>query len=113
MILRGYDAINTAKGLHLLLGKYSGESSRGFRLDVTVEEAGELAAMDQNLIFLDLNIERLSVDELVALSLALGGKPGQSFRQLRDRFAREGDDDRAAAYEAMMKRWTELKLRAN
>ena len=52
MTIRGYDAIMAAKELNMPLGKYSAEPHRGFRLDLSVEEAGRLASIDQNLIFL-------------------------------------------------------------
>jgi len=109
MTLRGYDAISAAKNLGMPLGKYSEKSSRGFRLDLSVDEARSLAAMDENLIFLDLDVGRLAMEELISLSIALGGGPNESFAKLRDRFDREGDDDRAAIFGAMAKRWSELK----
>ncbi|MFZ2446162.1 MAG: hypothetical protein WAW37_07390 [Syntrophobacteraceae bacterium] len=113
MTIRGYDAISVAKELHLPLGKYSGESSRGFRLDLSVEEADELATIDENLIFLDLDISGLKMEELVALSVSLGGEPGQSFTGLRNKFDALGDDDRAEIFDAMAKRWSELKARSH
>lgn len=111
MTIRGHDAISAAKELHLPLGKYSEESHRGFRLDLSLKEAHKLAAIDENLIFLDLDIDRLDIQALAALSIALGGKPGQSFLQLRDEFDLEGDDDRADIFEAMARRWSALKLK--
>jgi hypothetical protein len=113
MTIRGFDAINAAKQLHLPLGKYSEESHRGFRLDLSVEEARILAAMDENLIFLDLDINRLDMEGLLALSIALGGRPGQSLLELRNNFDLEGDDDRADIFDAMAKRWSALKLRSH
>ncbi len=113
MIIRGYDAISAAKELNLSLGKYSGESNRGFRLDLSIEEADELASQDQNLIFLDLDIQRLSIEQLMLLSAALGGKPWKSFAQLRDEFEDEGDDDRAEIFDAIEKRWVQLKSKAH
>ncbi len=113
MIIRGFDAISAAKHLHMPLGKYSEQSHTGFRLDLSIKEADDLAIVDQNLIFLDLDISRLTVEELVALSVALGGKPGESFNELRDRFEMEGDDDRAEIFEAMARRWSELKLKSH
>lgn len=113
MIIRGYDAISAAKGLDLPLGKYSEESNRGFRLDLSVEEADELAVVDQNLIFLDLNIHGLTVEELLTLSLALGGEPGKSFREISERFALEGDDDRAEIFLALDGRWADLKSKSH
>lgn len=113
MTIRGYDAISAAKELHLPLGKYSAESARGFRLDLSVEEADELAAMDENLIFLDLDIGRLNVSELIALSIALGGEPGESFKAVGERFEMDGDDDRADIFRAMATRWSELKARSH
>ena len=71
MTIRGFDAISAAKELHLLLGKYSEQSHRGFRLDVSVEDADELAVMDENLIFIDLDIDSLDMEGLAALSVAL------------------------------------------
>ncbi len=113
MIIRGYDAISAAKELKLPLGKYSGESNRGFRLDLSVEEADDLASKDQNLIFLDLDIQRLSIEQLLMLSEALGGKRGKSFAQIRDQFQYEGDDDRAEIFDAIAKRWAQLKSKAH
>ncbi len=113
MTIRGYDAISAAKQLDRQLGKYSGESSRGFRLDLSVDEANQLATIDENLIFLELDIDSLKMEELVALSVALGGEPGQSFMELRDKFDMEGDDDRAEIFDAMAKRWSELKARSH
>ncbi len=113
MTIRGFDAISAAKRLELPLGKYSAEASRGFRLDLSVEEADKLATIDENLIFLELDISRLTMEELVTLSVALGGEPGQSFAKLRDRFESEGDDDRAAVFDAMRARWLELKARSH
>ncbi|MEN6441300.1 MAG: hypothetical protein ABFD97_22255 [Syntrophobacter sp.] len=113
MTIRGFDAINVAKELHLLLGKYSGESSRGFRLDLSVEEADDLALVDENLIFLELEIGGLGIEELVMLSVALGGEPGQSFSDLRDRFNSLGDDDRAEIFDAMARKWSALKIRSH
>jgi hypothetical protein len=97
----------------LPLGKYSEESNRGFRLDLSVEEADALAGMDQNLIFLDLDMRRLNVEQLIALSVSLGGEPGESFKRLSNKFTREGDDDRAEIFEAMAKRWAELKMKSH
>ncbi len=113
MTLRGFDAINAAKELHLLLGKYSAESSRGFRLDLSVEEADNLALVDENLIFLELDIGNLGIEELVMLSVALGGEPGQSFPELRDRFSRMGDDDKAEIFDTMARKWNDLKTRSH
>ncbi len=113
MTIRGFDAISAAKRLDLPLGKYSAEDSRGFRLDLSVEEADELATIDENLIFLELDISRLKMEELVALSVALGGETGQSFAELRDKFESEGDDDRASVFDAMSTRWSELKARSH
>ncbi len=113
MTIRGFDAISAAKELHRMLGKYSGDASRGFRLDLSVEEADELAAVDENLIFLDLDISGLEMEELVALSVGLGGEPGRSFSELRDKFEQEGDDDRAAIFDAMARRWAALKSRSH
>ncbi len=109
MVLHGYDAIKAAKQLNLPLGKYSEESNRGFRLDLSIEEADDLAFEDQNLIFLDLDISRLGTDELINLAVSLGGIPGQSFSELRGLFEREGDDDRAEIFKAMENRWSELR----
>ncbi len=109
MVLHGYDAIKAAKQLNLPLGKYSEDSNRGFRLDLSIEEANALAFEDQNLIFLDLGINRLGTDELTDLAVSLGGKPGQSFNELRAIFEREGDDDRAEIFKAMENRWSELR----
>lgn len=113
MTIRGFDAISVARELELLLWKYSGESSRGFRMDLTVDEADELATIDENLIFLELDINRLKMEELVALSIGLGGEPGQSFMDLKDRFEQEGDDDKAEIFELMARRWSALKLRSH
>lgn len=113
MTIRGFDAISAARRLDLPLGKYSGEASRGLRLDLSAEEAAKLASMDENLIFLELDISKLKMEELVALSVALGGEPGQSFVKLRDKFGSEGDDDKAAIFDAMSKRWSELKARSH
>ena len=57
MIIRGYDAINAAQELKMPLGKYSEQSYRGFRLDLTVDKAARLANADQNLIFLELDVK--------------------------------------------------------
>ena len=113
MTIRGFDAISVAKELRLLLGKYSGESSKGFRMDLSVEEADELATVDENLIFLELDVNDLNIEELITLSVALGGEPGQSFSELRDRFDADGDDDRADVFNAMSKRWSELKFKSH
>jgi hypothetical protein len=113
MTIRGFDAISAARELHLVLGKYSGDASRGFRLDLSVEEADKLAVVDENLIFLELDISRLAMEELVALSVALGGEPGESFSELRNRSEKQGDDDRAAIFDAMAARWAELKSRSH
>lgn len=113
MTIRGFDAISAARQLHLPLGKYSAESHRGFRLDLSIEEADRLAVLDENLIYLDLDINRLDMEGLIALSIALGGKHGQSFQELRDKFDLEGDDDRADVFEAMARRWSALKLKSH
>lgn len=113
MIIRGFDAISAAKGLRLPLGKYSEKSYRGFRLDLSVDEAYRLASQDQNLIFLDLDIENLSFEQLLRLSAALGAAAGKSCSQLKDQYESEGDDDRAAIFEALAKRWAVLKARAH
>ena len=73
--IRGFDAISAAQELTLPLGKYSEESYRGFRLDLSVEEAYRLAIEDQNLIFLELDIPNLSLEQLLKLSAALGAEP--------------------------------------
>jgi hypothetical protein len=113
MVIRGYDAISAAKELALPLGKYSEESYRGFRLDLSVEEAYQLAAHDQNLIFLELDIPNLSLEQILKLSAALGAEPGNTCVQLRDKFATEGDDDRASIFDAVAKRWSELKSKSH
>ena len=113
MIIRGYDAISAAKKLALPLGKYSEESYRGFRLDLSVEEAYKLADQDQNLIFLELDIPNLSLEQLLKVSAALGAEPGKTCTQVRDKFDLEGDDDRAAIFEAIAKRWSQLKSKSH
>jgi len=113
MIIRGYDAISAAQELEIPLGKYSEESYRGFRLDLTVEEADRLASVDQNLIFLELDIEKLSLEQLLKLSAALGAKPGETCIRVRDKFEFDGDDDKAAVFEAIAKRWSELKSKSH
>lgn len=113
MIIRGFDAISAAKELRLPLGKYSEKSYRGFRLDLSVEEAYRLASRDQNLIFLDLDIQNLSIEQLLKLSEALGAEGGKTCIQLRDQFEFEGDDDRAAIFDALAKRWAALKAGAH
>jgi len=113
MIIRGYDAISAAKELRLPLGKYSEQSYRGFRLDLSVEEAYRLAGRDQNLIFLEIDIRNLSLEQLLKLSAALGAERGETCAQLKDRFDFEGDDDRAAIFEAVARRWAELKSKSH
>ncbi len=113
MIIRGYDAINAAKELKMPLGKYSEESYRGFRLDLSIEEAYRLADHDQNLIFLELDIPNLSLEQLLKVSAALGAEPGKSCTQVRDKFELEGDDDRASIFEAIAKRWSQLKSKSH
>ncbi|MGA2936927.1 MAG: hypothetical protein ABSF52_07500 [Syntrophobacteraceae bacterium] len=113
MIIRGYDAISAAKELKLPLGKYSEQSYRGFRLDLSIEEAFRLAEQDQNLIFIELDIPNLSLEQLLKLSAALGAEPGKSCTQVRDKFEFEGDDDRAALFDAVAKRWSELKSKSH
>jgi hypothetical protein len=113
MFIRGYDAISAAKELKMPLGKYSEESYRGFRLDLSVEEAYQLATRDQNLIFVELDIQNLSLEQLLKLSAALGAEPGKSCTQVRDKFEFEGDDDRAAIFDAIAKRWSELKSKSH
>jgi len=113
MIIRGYDAISAAKELKLPLGKYSEQSYRGFRLDLSIEEAFRLAEQDQNLIFIELDIPNLSLEQLLKLSAALGAEPGKSCTQVRDKFEFEGDDDRAALFDAVAKRWRELKSKSH
>jgi hypothetical protein len=113
MIIRGYDAISAAEGLRLPLGKYSEQHHRGFRLDLSVGEAYELASRDQNLIFLDLDIRTLSYEQLLKLSAALGAEIGKSCIQVRDEFESDGDDDRAAIFNALAQRWTELKSKSH
>src|SRR5271157_5695282 len=113
MIIRGYDAISAAKELELAIGKYSERSYRGFRLDLSIEEAYRLAGQDQNLIFIDLDIPNLSLEQLLKLSAALGAEPGRSCTQVRDKFEFEGDDDRAAIFDAVAKRWSELKSKSH
>lgn len=111
--IRGYDAISAAKELKLPLGKYSEEHYRGFRLDLTVEEAYRLAGEDQNLIFIELDIPNLSIEQLLKLSAALGAEPGKSCTQVKDKFEFEGDDDRAEIFDAIAKRWSELKSKSH
>ncbi len=113
MTIRGYDAISAAEKLKLPLGKYSEESYRGFRLDLSIEEAYQLAGRDQNLIFLELDIQNLTLEQLLKLSAALGAEPGNSCTQVRDKFDIEGDDDRAAIFDAVAKRWSELKSKSH
>ena len=113
MIIREYDAITAAKELKMPLEKYSEESYRGFRLDLSIQEAIQLAGEDQNLIFFELDIQDLSPDRLLALAAALGAKPGESCAQLKDRFEFDGDDDRAAMFDAIAKRWAELKSKSH
>lgn len=113
MTIRGYDAISAAKELALPLGKYSEGSYRGFRLDLSIEEAYQLAGRDQNLIFLELDIPNLSLEQLLKLSAALGAEPGNTCTQLRDKFESEGDDDRASIFDAIAKRWSELKSKSH
>ena len=113
MIIRGYDAISAAQELKLPLGKYSEESYKGFRLDLSVDEAYQLASRDQNLIFLELDIRRLSYEELLKLASALGAETGKSCLQVRDKFENEGDDDRAEIFNALAQRWTELKSKSH
>ena len=113
MIIRGYDAINAAKELELPLGKYSERANRGFRLDLSVEEAYRLATNDQNLIFLELDIPSLSYDQILKLSAALGAEAGKTCLQVRDKFDFEGDDDRAAVFDALARRWTESKSKSH
>ena len=107
MIIRGYDAISAAKELKMPLGKYSEEHYRGFRLDLSVEEAYNLASHDQNLIFFELDIRSLSLEQLLKLSAALGAETGKSCVQVRDKFDTEGDDDRAAIFNAFAERWAD------
>ena len=107
MIIRGYDAISAAKELKMPLGKYSEQSYRGFRLDLSIEEASRLAGQDQNLIFIELDIPNLSLEQLLKLSAALGAEPGKSCIQVRDKFEIEGDDDRATIFDAVAQRWRE------
>ena len=109
MIIRGYDAISAAKELRLPLGKYSEQHYRGFRLDLSIKEAYQLASRDQNLIFLELDIRNLSYEEILKLSAALGAEPGKTCIQVRDKFELDGDDDRAAIFDALAQRWAELK----
>ena len=111
--IRGYDAISAAKELKLPLGKYSEESYRGFRLDLSVEEAYRLASEDQNLIFLELDIPNLSFEQLLKLAEAMGAEPGRSCTQVREKFQFEGDDDRAEIFDAIDKRWAELKSKSH
>ncbi len=113
MIIRGYDAISAAKELRLPLGKYSEQHYRGFRLDLSIEEAYQLASRDQNLIFLDLDIRNLSYEEILKISAALGAKPGKTCIQVRDKFELDGDDDRAAIFDALARRWAELKSKSH
>ncbi len=113
MTIRGYDAISAAKELRMPLGKYSEGSYRGFRLDLSIEEAARLASADQNLIFLELDIRSLSQEQLFKLAAALGARPGESCVQVRDKFEFDGDDDRAAIFEAIAKRWSELKSKSH
>ncbi len=113
MIIRGYDAISAAKELKMPLGKYSEQSYRGFRLDLSIEEAYRLAGQDQNLIFIELDIPNLSLEQLLKLSAALGAEPGNSCIQVRDKFEIEGDDDRAAIFDAVAQRWRELKSKSH
>jgi hypothetical protein len=109
MIIRGYDAISVAKELQLSLGKYSEQHYRGFRLDLSIEEAYHLANHDENLIFLELDIPSLSYEQILKLSAALGAETGKSCIQVRDKFDIDGDDDRAAIFNALAQRWAELK----
>lgn len=111
--IRGYDAISAAKELKLPLGKYSEESYRGFRLDLSVEEAYQLASEDQNLIFLELDVPNLSFEQLLRLAAALEAEPGRSCAQVREKFESEGDDDRADIFDAVAKRWSELKSKSH
>jgi len=113
MIIRGYDAISAAQQLEMPLGKYSEASYKGFRLDLSLDEAAKLASADQNLIFLELDIKNLSLEQLLKLAAALGANPGESCNSVRDKFDSEGDDDRAAVFEAIAKRWSELKSRSH
>jgi len=113
MIIRGYDAISAAKELRLPLGKYSEQHYRGFRLDLSIEEAYQLASHDQNLIFLQLDIGSLSHEQLLKLSAALGAEMGKTCLQVRDKFDLDGDDDRAAIFDALAQRWAELKSKSH
>jgi len=113
MIIRGYDAISAAQELKMPLGKYSEQSYKGFRLDLTIDEAAKLADADQNLIFLELDIQKLSLEQLLKLSAALGARPGESCVRVRDKFDSEGDDDNAAVFDAIAKRWSDLKSKSH
>ncbi len=113
MIIRGYDAISVAHELYLPLGKYSEQSHPGFRLDLSVDEAHQLASQDQNLIFLEIDLQKLSLDQLLRLSSVLGAELGKTCTQVRDYFAVQGDDDRAAIFDALSKRWAELRSKSH
>ena len=113
MIIMGYDAIGAAKELEMPLGKYSEQHHRGFRLDLSIEEAYELASHDQNLIFLEIDIRSLSYEQVLKLSAALGAEPGKTCIQVRDKFEFDGDDDRAVIFDALAQRWAELKSKSH
>jgi hypothetical protein len=113
MTIRGYDAITAARELKMPLGKYGEKSYRGFRLDLSIKEAAQLASSDQNLIFLELDVEKLSLEQILKLSAALGAKPGESCSQVRNKCESDGDDDRAALFDAIAKRWSELKSKSH
>lgn len=113
MTIRGYDAFRAAKELRMPLGKYSEKSHLGSRLDLSVEDTDELAVVDEDLVFLNLDINSLGMDELIALSIALGGEPGQSLPELRDQYEQGGDDDRADVFDTMARRWSALKLKSH
>jgi hypothetical protein len=113
MIIRGFDAISAAKELKLPLAKYSERSHPGFRDDLSIEEAYRFASQDQNLIFLEIDVRELSLEQILKLSAALGAGAGKTCIQVRDKFEREGDDDRASLFDAIAQRWAELKSKSH
>lgn len=111
MIIRGYDAISVAEKLNIPLSKYADPDEHDFRTDLSVEEAKRIAGKDENFIFVDLDIYKLTREQLVELASALGRLPDETFGSARERFDEEGEDDRAEVFCEIAERWTDVNPR--
>jgi hypothetical protein len=64
--LRGREAICTAEALGLRLNKYA-DQTEGTQTGLTVEEAREVAREDPRLVYVDVDLDSLVLDDALAV----------------------------------------------